>query len=363
MKVLHIISSLKVGGAESLLVQLVPGLKDQGVDNYVLYFHEGPNSERLEKAGIPVYNVCGKFWRYSPLFFIKVFWLIKKIRPTHIHSHLWLATVIANLYGDVLGIPVATTIHLISTGEKSGTVSRFRYWVDKFVLRLSRQFVLVSQSMEAEFKELYSFVPAKKISVIQNGIDVNLVRKLGFDGAANQQLKKNKRFVFGSVGRLIERKNFGALIKAFSLVAQEVGNCELLIVGNGPEKEKLLKLISNLSLGDRVQIISDSSAYKYYTLLDCYVSLSHEEGLSIAMLEAMSFDLPIILQSENNCDITVVNNLNGFLVREEKEAVLAMKQLAKDFKIAKQFGLASGELVREKFSLQRVVSSYKNIYQ
>lgn len=357
MKVLHIISSLKVGGAESLLTQLVPGLQQKGVENFVIYFHEGPNAERLKKQGIVIYNVSGWIYRYDPMFFVRLFRLIKKIGPTYINSHLWLANVISACFGWLLKIPVITTVHLISTAEKKGSVSKFRYIVDKFVLRLSKKFVLVSFSMESKFKSLYPFIPTKKISVIPNGIDSELVFQSGVKDSILHGFNKGSSFTFGSVGRLITRKNFASLIKVFDAVTKLHPACKLIIVGSGPEKQSLLYLVSSLDLQDKVQIVSDSSAYKYYTLMDCYISLSYEEGLSIAILEAMSFSLPVIQSG-----ITNVKTSNGFVVTCENQAIEVMCKLINDKVLLKEMASESKAQALEKFSISAMVNSYYNSY-
>lgn len=357
MKVLHIISSLKVGGAESLLVQLIPALEKKGFENHVIYFHEGPNADKLRDAGVKVYRIWGKFWKYDSFFFIKLYKLIKQIRPSYIHTHLWFANVVSSLFGYFFKIPVVHTLHLISNSEQKGSLNFFRTVVDRFIFKLPNKFVLVNQDMAGQFSKHYAFVPAKKVNVILNGIDVESVRS---QGLSSMLPKKEGLFTFGSVGRLIERKNFAGLINAFACLDKINGASRLLIIGHGPQKQDLQELIFSLRLEDKVKIISDNSAYKYYPLMDVYISLSYEEGLSIAMLEAMAFSLPLILQSENKNHVFTSNSL---IVKDQKEAPLAMLKLVEDKLLKDSLAEQSCQLVSKKYSLERVAQEYADIYE
>lgn len=357
MKVVHIISSLKVGGAESLLVQLIPALEKKGFENYIIYFHEGPNADKLRDAGVKVYRVWGKFWKYDLIFFIKFYKLLRQIKPDYIHTHLWFANVISSIIGSFLRVPIIHTLHLISNSEQQGSLNFFRTFVDKFIFRLPKKFILVNQDMAEQFGKHYAFVPAKKINIILNGIDVDSVRS---QGLSSMLPKKESVFTFGSVGRLIVRKNFSGLIKAFADLNKINGACRLLIIGDGPQKQDLLELIFSLRLEDRVKIIADHSSYKYFPLMDVYISLSYEEGLSIAMLEAMAFNLPLILQSENKSHAFANNSI---IVKDQKEATLAMLKLMGDKMLKDSLAEQSGYLVKKKYSLGRVVQEYANIYE
>src|SRR5579859_5390998 len=90
-KVVHLISSLKIGGAESLLYDLIVGLGNQDYEHHVIYFHHGPHVARLEQLGVSTYQVRGIITLYDPIFFWRLARLIKKLKPDVIHSALWAA--------------------------------------------------------------------------------------------------------------------------------------------------------------------------------------------------------------------------------------------------------------------------------
>ena len=364
IKVLHITSSLKVGGAESLLAQLVPCLQ-KDIENFVIYFHEGPNSEILKNSGVKTFRSWGFFYKYDLFFFIKFFRLIKKIKPDYIHTHLWFANVIGCLAGKLFGIPVINTIHLVSTVETRASMGKFRYLLDKLTFKAAKQIILVGQNMKVNFQNNYAFVPAEKIFVIPNCINSELVREQGFkEQVSKESLGIDKKtFVFGCVGRLIPRKNYASLIKLFSQVNNSSFDCSLLIIGSGPEEEKLKILIKKLNIEDKVKIISANSAYKFYPIMDAYITVSFEEGLSIALLEALSFGLPIILQSHNKEHELVIDGQNGLIKKTDEEIVLAMRIFLEDFMLIKSFGDYSKKFVEEKYSLNCLVENYKNIYK
>src|ERR1700722_14765890 len=109
--IIHIISSLCRGGAETVLCDLVAGLHAKGYRQTVIYFHDGPLRVSLENLGISVYHVTGFFCLYDPVFWWRVFRLLAQLRPQIIHASLWSAGFVGRMVGKMGGIPVVTAIH------------------------------------------------------------------------------------------------------------------------------------------------------------------------------------------------------------------------------------------------------------
>ncbi|GAG40717.1 unnamed protein product, partial [marine sediment metagenome] len=81
----HLTSSLKIGGAESVLCSLLNHPDTQQFDHHVIYFHDGPYSERLRAKGITLHQVTGFVSLYDPIFCVRLYRLIQTIRPQGIH--------------------------------------------------------------------------------------------------------------------------------------------------------------------------------------------------------------------------------------------------------------------------------------
>jgi len=115
IKLLHITSSLKMGGAESLLCDLIKNMDHEMFEHHVIYFHDGPHSVCLKELGIPIYQIKGLISLYDPLFCTRLYKLVKKIKPDCIHTLLWVANVSGRIIARLLKIPIASacTIMLI----------------------------------------------------------------------------------------------------------------------------------------------------------------------------------------------------------------------------------------------------------
>jgi len=153
IKVLHITTSLKTGGAETVLVDLIRNLDKASFENIVICFYDGPNGEKLEKLGVKVYKIKGLICNYDPIFLIRLFLLIKKIKPDTIHSLLWASNILSTVIAKVLRIPVACAIHLANNFESTGKNSFFRNVLDRVVLPKANAIIAISDKMVGDLKK------------------------------------------------------------------------------------------------------------------------------------------------------------------------------------------------------------------
>ena len=120
MKIVYLITSLKIGGAESCLVSLLSELKRSketfseetfNVNVCVIYFHYGPNVKKIEDLGFKTYKISGFIKTYDPIFFFRLFRLIQTLKPNLIHSSLWSANIIGRLLSKLFKIPIVCDLH------------------------------------------------------------------------------------------------------------------------------------------------------------------------------------------------------------------------------------------------------------
>ncbi len=371
MKILHLITSLKVGGAESALVNYLSKVvgKD-GNAHLVVYFHHGPNVKKIEDLGINICKITGLISIYDPFFFYRLVKLVRYIKPDIIHSSLWSANIIARLISKFYKIPVVCDLHGNSFDE-----GKFRNWLDRRTVNYCAKIVSVSESVKDSY--LKNIIGAKdvinvssKLVVIKNGIDVQALR----DKALKEPLSgknlglSDDDFVIGAVGRLEPIKSYDVLIKAFAkfLKLSRASNAKLLVVGYGTQRESLVNLVKSLGIECSVIFVGyRSDAYKFYPLFDCFALSSQSEGLSIALLEAMSFGLPVISTHPDLNHDVIKHGINGFLVLpgDIDTYALAINRLYQDQKYAKIIGQSNKELVKSNFNINVVMAGYQNVYQ
>ncbi|HJM69049.1 MAG TPA: glycosyltransferase [Candidatus Babeliales bacterium] len=354
--IIHIITSLKVGGAEALLVELIKSLQVKGYHNEVIYFHDGPNRQCLEQLGIKPIKISGFIKLYDPVFFMRLVRTVKQLNPHVIHSSLWSANVFARLVGKILNIPILCAIHsqtnLATVGTKN---SRFRTFIDRCLANWAQRYVLVSSQMDG------AGLPQDKVVTIQNGVQryqltttKNLPQELNIEEDC---------FVVGTVGRFSPVKNYSLLLKAFAVFHGFYNNSVLLLVGQGELEQQLRDEAVQFGIMDKVRFIRSNQATEYYPLFHCFVMTSWQEGLSIALLEAMSVGVPpVIVKSDGEHE--VVHSDNGILVDAYKPEILAASilRLAQNPEEQKKLGIAAARTIESEFSFSRMVEQYQREY-
>jgi len=173
-----------------------------------------------------------------------------------------------------------------------------------------------------------------------------------------------ENFVIGSVGRLHPQKNYPLLLKSFALVNRDFPQTRLVIVGVGSQEGMLKSLAKDLGLRQKVIFVIGKQAYGYFPIFDIFVQSSNKEGLSIALLEAMSFCLPCVVTSPDCSHPVICDKKNGIITAIGNVGLLAdsIKFLMQDRIFAKKIGEAGKKNVEHDFSDVSMVSAYKNIF-
>ena len=236
------------------------------------------------------------------------------------------------------------------------------YWIDRlFIKRLSRQVWKKSAAVIANSQGLKELALKtalnQKIMIIPNGTDTDFFRP----GKA----KKQNAILF--VGRLIQRKGIDLLIRAFSRLPRSFKEgYELWVAGDGPQKEKLLKLAAELKVEKNIKIMGRKSRQevkKMFQQAKLFVLPSYNEGMSNALLQALASGLPVIFTNTGG-SAELVDKDNGITVNKGsiKELVTAMEQILGNETRQKSMGIASRQK-SEKMSWKKMVQGYQKIYQ
>ena len=152
---------------------------------------------------------------------------------------------------------------------------------------------VVAESHNIKNNAMLFYKPYKGIHIIPLGISDPV-----FPETSRTELSLDDNAIYlVSVGRLIKRKGFDTLLKALSAARRDMKQLQLMIIGDGPEKNNLKKLANNLSVSEHVLFldsVDDEKKFKYLSVSDIYVLSSIHEGFGLVVLEAMHAGLPII---------------------------------------------------------------------
>lgn len=344
LKIVHVITSLKMGGAEMVLATLLREFIKlyPECEHHVIYFHDGPMRAQIEALNISV-AACS----YTPKSLYGLYQLLKKIKPDVIHSSLWSANFLARIYALLLGVPIACALHTVA--EHAGKIRTF---LDKLLPVQPQRYIAVSIGVAHSYHNVLRVDPVH-MCMIPNGITVpQYVPK-----------KRTDIFTIGAVGRFVPVKNFDLLIKSFAqLHVRHVATC-LMLVGVGPQEDYLRALVQQLHLDDVVTFIIGKSAHDYYQEFDCFVQPSAYEGLSIALLEALSYQLPVIVTGSAAQHDVIVHCKHGLVVEPTQDAITrALEYIFEHAQEAEIYAHKGHELVLHNFTAQRMAQRYHELF-
>lgn len=360
VKVVHLISSLEIGGGQAVLYELVSQLDCRRFDQVVVYFKAGPYVQRFQELGVETVQVTGFLFQYDLLFIYRLFWLINYLKPHCIHTVLWAAGIWGRIVARFLKIGLVQSYH--NTLEYNGLL---RNTIDRISSKWAGTTVAVSDHVAASLKTQAHWL-VKPVTVIKNGINVQQIKQWAQESSKSRKdlgLEAH-HFVIGAVGRFEKEKQFEQLLAAFAALYDELPDARLVIVGAGVQERVLRQLALDFFIDSRVLFIIDQPAYSYYPLFDCYVSCSVSEGLSMALLEALCFALPCIIAHPNDQHEVIKNNENGLLipVNSVPAVVNAITKLYQNKDLRKQLGDAGYQTITTQFDAEEMVKQYSSLY-
>ena len=348
MKILHVITSLSTGGAEHLLVDLLPRLRDMGHIVEVAIFDSNRTTfyEQIEQAGIKIHGFSEKEGVYN----IKHIYRLKKLMKGFdiVHTHNTACQMFAAI-GKPKNVKLVTTEHSTSTRRRKYKIF---HPIDCSMYRQYDNIICISEPSE---ENLRNYIGNKyPITTIHNGIDVGrfaLAQKidLGLPGCT----------VITMVAGFRYEKDQPTLIKAMQHLPK---NYHLQLVGDGERRSEFEKLIRELNLDKRVHLLGiRSDIPQILRSSDVIVMSSHREGLSLSNVEGMSSGNPFVASDVEG--LREVTKGYGVLFSHSDDKALAtiIQKLSEDKEYRQK--IASKCLERAKmFDIQMMVDSYNNVY-
>jgi len=361
MKILFLITGLKIGGAERQLVDLADLLAERGHEIRIAYL-VGPAQLLPCNPDIKVKPIdISK----DPFGFIRGYMrlrrIIKDFDPDVVHSHMVHANLLARFVRLTTKIPwLICTAHNINEG------GRHRMLAYRLTDPLADIFTNVSKEAAEEF-EAKGAAPVGRILTMYNGIDVQkfspdcmdreFFRKF-FDAGSNK--------IILAVGRLSEQKDYSNLLNSFSIIAKKSRNIQLWIVGDGPLRESLERLTADLGLSERTKFLGtrpDGEIPGLMRAADIFVLSSAWEGFGLVVAEAMATE-KVVVTTDSGGVREVVGDC-GFLVHAKDSKALAdslEKAINMPSEQAIELGKKARQRIVEKYSLDSIAERWVEIY-
>lgn len=347
-------------------------------------FYEVLHSEVFWKAIVDVYK------RYFPNEgFTRYFWTIKGIFSPIINSFLFAVPPKCDIYHSITtGYAALKALsgkyhhnsrmiiseHGIYHREREREIitSKFipecykRPWIEIFKLTSAVSYreadLLTTLFRKNQLFQLELGASEEKMRIIPNGINVNKF---------NVEKKAHNGFVVGFVGRVTPIKDLKTAFKAIKIVSEDIKDLKFLVIGPYEEEpdyyEFCLEMRESLRLKDVIEFTGKVNVIDYYPIIDVLLLSSVSEGQPLVILEAMAAGIPVVATNVGACQEMIMGESKqcGFIVNPKDHTKIAesIKKLYSDREMAEQFSKNGKEIVRRKYTLEKMIKSYRRLYE
>jgi len=361
VKLLYLITDLETGGVPLHLYRLARSMRDAGHEVSVTCLAPpGPVSAMLDEAGIPT-DACGARGVWDLRILPRLRRRILQTQPDVVHAFLFHANVAARL---LAGLGTFSPQRLICEIQ---TVEVERAWlltVERYTHPWCRYVVGNSPSVVAHLARRAG-VPPRRLVLVQGGIDPEPIRRAHPIDRASLGLRAGAPVVLWT-GRLDPVKRIDDLVLAATQLVRQAIPLQLLIVGEGPEKPRLQKLVGESGMSDRVHFAGRrSDVPRLLRTADLFVFPSRTEGLPNSLLEAMAAGLPVVATNVPGNRDVLTDGKTGLLVPPYRpyQLAAAMLKLLQNKSLAESLGAAASRAVDHRFQLRQTHRAYERLYR
>jgi len=364
MKIFYLVTKSEIGGVQVHICQLADYLLSQGDKVAVMSFPGGWLQDRIERIGAKFYP--NKFLKHTPnpIGILKAMGEIKRavsdFKPDLVSCHSTMAGALGRL---VIKNKIPTLFTAHGWGFTKGTPIWQRilvFFLEKIAALWSEKIICVSEC-DRKLALKYGIASKNKIITIHNGVEIVPEQRKEKD-----YQREKVRIVF--VGRLSKQKDPLLLLRAFSELPPELKNkAKIVIIGDGPKREKLENFIKQSKLEEKIKLRGALPREKVFEMLresDIFVLTSNWEGFPRTILEAMSFGLAIVASDVGGVREAINEDCGILVKRGDKEGLKrALEKLLKNPEIVQKMGEKSRERVEREFSLEKMLRATEQVYQ
>jgi len=359
LRICHIISGDLWAGAEIQVAGTAAFLADQpSVQLHAVLFNDGQLAGELRRLGVPVtiidetrtsiIGILRQLTRFLEAYEFDV-----------VHTHKYKDGVLGAIAATYAGVPhVVRTIHGLS--EPFAGWQRLKSWlyetVDRIILQHCADLVIAVSTRMAEMLRESGFRPTM-VTCIHNGVDLREVRATRSREEVRDELGiAPEAVLIGTAGRLSPIKGHAGLLRAAKLMLRADSLAKFLIVGDGPLREQLTAQAAELHMDGACRFLGTrTDVYDLVSAMDIFVLPSLNEGIPMALLEAMALGKPVVAADVGGIPEVVRHGVNGVLVPAGDDRALAdaCLELARNPQWAHALGARARRTIADIFSRDR----------
>lgn len=353
IKILHVITSLNTGGAEKLMVDLLPRLRNNEFDVDLCIFNNTETifKKQLEESGIRIIGF-GNGSVYNPKYIYKLFRLMRNYDIVHTHNTApQLFAAIASL---LCSVGLITTEHNTSNRRRN-----WKWYVpfDKWMYSRYKKIICCSRKAQINLEKIIS--KTNKCITINNGVNIAAFKQANTIPGFRDKFPKNSRLITMVAGFRWE-KDQDTLIKSLQFLDDKY---HVLLVGDGTRRSELEKLVSENNLTSRVHFLGFRSDIPGILKSSDYIVMSsHFEGLSLSSVEGMSVGKPMLASNVDGLKQVIEGAGILFPEGNSEELAKCIISLEEDSELYRSIANSCGERAAE-YDISKMVANYKKVYK
>jgi glycosyltransferase involved in cell wall biosynthesis len=348
-------------------------------------------ASRVVKKGIPVTIVTSRFEMEWPRFeFMEGVQIVRLSSPrikglgaliflaclmgylvkhrkqfSHIHTfQISYTSAVSILLGYLLKKP---SLLKVASSGRGGDILKAQetLWGRLFLFMAKKASRIIAVSTTVEQELMAAAVNPVKVSRISNGVDLEQFSPGEDKSRLRKALQLPEKQTIVYTGRLSIEKGVDFLVRSFFQV-DSTGDYQLIIIGDGPEREHIVQLLDNTHRGESVLLLDSIDAVApYLHAADLFILPSRFEGLSNALLEAMACALPVISTRVGGSTDIIEHGSNGLLVDVDSEEQLrsAIARVLNDLPLAARLGKGARKTIEEHHDLNSIADTYRMLYK
>lgn len=348
MKVIFVLHSHRAGGAERHLLQLMQGLAAQGVECIFAGPLDGWLGERLQAAGFRCEHIP-YHGRYDLLSLVRLVRLIRREKADLVHGHLTRGAFYAGWAARLAAVPNVATAHSTNAGKHFGRADRI---------------IAVSDAVGRFLAECG--YPHKILRTVHHGVPDYAAQPLPSRAALRASLQLDDAPVLAMVARFLPAKGHDIALRALAMLNERSWTLVLAGALDTREAKQMQLLAEQLGIAARVRFAGHrDDVASIYGCADILLAPSRREALSLTLLEAAAFALPIVATDVGGIGEAVADGETGLLVPTENPAALAQAigTLLDDAVLRKSMGEAGRRRYEQLFSVATMVQATLAVYR
>ena len=376
IRILNVLRSFGTGGAETLVLSLFGKHNREDFEWAVCGLMEPQRKSLLkdfEKKGIKCYNLNLPAWSHyqkHPLEVVKKIMIMAKefkkvcddFKPDVIHTHLLWPAFLANILFFGSNIALVTTFHNVILGG-----SKLKLWATRLSVRIAKPICIACSEAVRQANTSSGMIPEKLCVTIHNGVDTDKFNPRRVKSPKNNPFDEQPQSLHVlQVGNLEPRKGYEYTIKALAKLNKENIPALVCCAGEGSERNNLEKLAEKMGVSENIRFLGIRKDVKQLLkAADVFIMPSLYEGLSIAMLEAMSMELPIIASNVGGAAEVIEDGKSGFLIPPADADALAEKLiiLANNEQLRHNIGKQARKRIVKNYSLRKQALALEGLYR